>query len=541
MSDLHEAAKTKFDLVVIGGGCVGTAVAMFAARAGLKTALVERNDFGSGTTAASTELIHGGLQYLFRLQLGIVRKSNQYARRIHRSATHLCRPVPIVIPYYRGGRYPFAALRAVMRVYEWYNRRYKHAPPTVPLTAEEIIRQVPGIRREGLTGGLKYYEWRIDAARLCLTNARLAARHGALVQNHAEVVGLEQQSDGRYGVTIQDERTAQRVTLDTRLVVNATGPWTDELCRMAGLAEPPRIRPTRGAHIFLPKVAEVGLLLEFVDGRHGVALPREHLTMVGTTDDDYYGPLDDMQATGDEAAYLLQGVERLLPAISADDILDTKVGVRPTIYQYGKTEDKVSRDHRVEDHAPSQRPGLISVYGGKLATHTLMAEDVLGIVGQRLQRPLDVPEDYRLPGAPDEDFETYRHRAAAAAAEKYDVDASAAETLVRRYGTEHEAVLELIGERPELSENLCRCRHDGRPIHYVLAAEVHYGVRHEWAHSVDDIRRRTGLGLGECRRNGCLEAAQSILRTIACRGTDSVAGRAGEGAPTPSSSTTARD
>ena len=151
--------------------------------------------------------------------------------------------MPIIVPHYRGGPYPFAALRTVMRVYEWYNRRYKHAPPAQRLTAQEIIEQVPGIRREGLVGGVKYYEWRVDAARLCLANALLAARHGALVRNHASVVGLELRPEGRCGVTIQDERSAERVTLNTRLVINATGPWTDELCRMAGLAEPPRIRP----------------------------------------------------------------------------------------------------------------------------------------------------------------------------------------------------------------------------------------------------------------------------------------------------------
>ncbi len=510
MSAANHADAERFDVAVIGGGCVGTAVAMFAARAGLRTALLERDDFGAGTTSASTELIHGGLQYLFRLKLGIVRQSNEYARRIHDSAAHLCRPVPIVVPAYRGGPIPQAAFRIFMALYERYNRRYKHAPPARRLSADEIVERVPGIRSNGLLGGVEYYEWWIDAARMCLANARYAAEQGADVRNHTNVANIEPTGDGGFRLEIEDRRTRQTGALHARVVINATGPWTDRICRMVGLADSRRIRPTRGAHVFVPKLGDVGLLVHFVDGRFGIIVPRGPLSMIGTTDDDYYGDLDSMQATEDEIGYLLDGARHVLPGADLDHVVDTKVGVRPTIYQYGKNEDKVSRNHRVEQLSDADMPGFFSIYGGKLATHTRMAEDVLAAVGEYLGRSIEAPADYRLPGAPQGELESLLAEVSAIAA-RSGCEEAAVESLMRRYGTRYDAVLRIVQERPELGENLCRCQRDGAPAQYVLAAEVEYGRQQEWVHTPADIGRRTGLGVGECRQNGCLDRAARLL------------------------------
>lgn len=535
----HECRET-FDLVVIGGGCVGTAVAMFAAQAGARTALVERDDFGSGTTGASTELIHGGLQYLFRLRLAIVRQSNEYARRIYQSASHLCRPVPIIVPCYRGGPVPWRALRVFMALYERYNRRYKQAPPAEKLTASDIVRHLPGIDQRGLIGGVKYYEWWIDAPRLCLSNALWAAEQGATIRNHANVVGIDRSDGGPFRIAVDDRRSGRRVELKSRALVNATGPWTDRLCQLAGSTDAPRIRPTRGAHLLVPRVADVGLLLHFVDGRFGIIVPRGHLSLIGTTDDDYYGDLDRLTISEDEVGYLFQGAQRFLPELRREDVVDTKVGIRPTIFQYGKNEDKLSRDHRIERNG-TKAPGMISVYGGKLATHTLMAEDVLAAVGKALDRTFPCPADYRLPGAPRRDVDRYLEDLAGTRSEAAPaIDASAREALVRRYGTRHDRVLELIAKRPELAENLCRCQRDGQPAQHVLAAEVVLAARDEWAISREDITRRTGLGLGTCKRHGCLDRVEPWLAEVSCPTIDSHAGPGGAASPTCSGSTNDR-
>jgi len=501
----HDDPREPFDLLVIGGGCVGTSVAMFAACGGMKTALVEADDFGAKTTAASSELIHGGLQYLFRLRLGIVRQSNEYARRIYRSATHLCHPLPIVVPCYRRGPIPLTALRLFMRLYERYNRRLRHAPAMRNLTADDIIRRVPGIRRDGLLGGVEYYEWQINAPRLCLATAQSAAIHGAWVRNHARVTDIKCLNDGNFRVVVDDLRHGQPRTLTARSVVNATGPWTDALCRMAGINDSRRIRPTRGAHVFVPKIADVGLLEHLIDGRFAIIVPRGHLSMIGTTDDDYYGDLDDLQATDDEIAYLLQGVKHLLPAFSTDEVIDTKVGVRPTIFQYGKTEDKVSRDHRVEEHDDAQLSNFVSVYGGKLATHTLMAEDTLSIVAKKLDMPFAaLTTGYRLFGTPEGDPESL-FSTARSEAEKYALNSDAMETLARRYGTHYANVARMTVDDPTLKENICQCQAHGQVANYVLAAEVRYALRYEWAMNSADVARRTGMHVGSCRTSGCLE------------------------------------
>lgn len=510
MANHHNDFREPFDVLVIGGGCVGTSVAMFAARAGITTALVEADDFGAKTTAASSELIHGGLQYLFRFKLGIVRQSNEYARRIYDSAAHLCHPLPIVVPSYRGGPVPLLALKLFMAMYERYNRRLRKAPPMRSLTPEEIIRRVPGIRREGLQGGVEYYEWQVDSPRMCLATAQAAANHGAWVRNHARVTSIERQPDGNYEVVVHDQRTSESRTLHARVVVNATGPWTDELCRMAGINDQPRIRPTRGAHVFVPKIADVGLLEHLIDGRFAIIVPRGQLSMIGTTDDDYYGDLDNLQATQDEVSYLMQGAKHLLPGLNPEEVIDTKVGVRPTIFQYGKTEDKVSRDHRVEEHNDAQLANFISVYGGKLATHTLMAEDVMNLVAKRLQVPFAAPSDYRLPGTPEDDPEALFAEARAAAT-NYDLPATAMETLARRYGTRYEAVAQLAVDKPRLKENLCRCSLEGNATSYVLAAEVEYVLRHERALTPEDVERRTGMHVGSCRSTGCVERLHNLV------------------------------
>jgi len=503
----------EFDLVVIGGGCVGTAIAMLGSRAGLDVALVEKDDFGSKTSAASSEMIHGGLQYLAKLQFSIVRKSNQYAGRIMSSARHLVEPLAIVFPYYQGGPVSGRALRLLLRTYERYNTRFKHAPPGQPLNAQQIVDRIPLIRSEGLMGGTLYYEWGIDAPRMCLTNAMWAAEQGAWVRNHTQVVGFERQNERIVGIWVDDERTGRRALIRGKMGVNATGPWADRLCELAKAGGGPHIRPTKGVHLFLPRCGDTGLILHFIDDRFGFMISRGPYSLIGTTDDDYYGLLDHGLVTRDEVGYLLQGAQRFLPGLSQDDIVDTKWGVRPTAFAYGQIEDKVNRDHRIVDHEEYGTPGFWSIYGGKLATHTWMAEDLLSRVFKKLGRVYRPIESYQLPGGPDKAVSDYIDEVAPAAASRYGLHVEDVASVIRRYGTRHEDVLDLIEEDPNLRQNLCRCTRNGQPVRRVLAAEVLYGVQHEMALTLADIGRRTGLDTGLCNRNRCLDQAGQLLRS----------------------------
>ncbi len=503
-----------FDVVVIGGGCVGTAVAMLAAQADLSVALVEKDDFGSKTSAASTEMIHGGLQYLSKMQFSIVRKSNQYAGRIMRSLRHLVEPIPIIFPYYEGSTFTARALRMLLRTYERYNSRYKHAPTGRPLAPDHIAELIPGIRREGLGGGSLYYEWGIDAPRMCLANAMWAAENGAFVRNHAEVTRFAREDDRVVGVWIADKRTGENLLLRGRHIVNATGPYTDKICDMAGAGGGPHIRPTKGVHLLLPKVYDTGLVLQFIDDRFGVFVPRGSYSLVGTTDDDFYGPLDHSYVSQDEYGYLMQGLKRFVPGIAVEDVVDTKWGVRPTAYAYGQIEDKLSRDHRIVNHEENGAPGFWSVYGGKLATHTWMAEDLLGRIAKTEEWAYEPNEEYLLPGGPDKPVEEYIEDIAESATARYGLEREDVESVVRRHGTRFYEVLDLTSDEPSLKRNLCRCTRDGKPVRRVLAAEVVYSARHEMALTPKDVGRRTGLNVGLCNRNRCLDAAAEVLEFL---------------------------
>ncbi|MBN1344025.1 MAG: glycerol-3-phosphate dehydrogenase/oxidase [Phycisphaerae bacterium] len=514
METINAIQSREFDLVVIGGGCVGTAVAMFASQAGSSVALVEKDDFGARTSGASSEMIHGGLQYLAKMQFAIVRKSNQYAGRIMLSCRHLVEPIPIVFPYYEGGTVSARALRMLLRTYERYNQRYKHAPPGRPMSPGQIVERIPMIRPDKLAGGSLYYEWGIDAPRMCLANAIWAVENGAFVRNHAAVVDIERR-DGRIaGVWVDDERTGERILLTAKAVINATGPYTDKICELAGAVGQRRIRPTKGVHLIFPKISDTGMVVQFIDDRFGVIIPRGAYTLLGTTDDDYYGPLDHYYVTQDEFGYLMQGAQQFLPGLSKDDVVDTKWGVRPTAFFYGQIEDKLSRDHMIVDHEPEGAPGLWSIYGGKLATHTWMAEDLLNRLAKQQESRYDPIEEYRLPGGPDLPVEEYVAEIAPEATAKYGVAPEDVDAVVRRHGTRYEAVLDLTLEDPSLKRNLCRCRINGQPVRRVLAAEVVYAARYEMALTADDIGRRTGLSVGLCNRNRCLDAAAEVLDSL---------------------------
>jgi glycerol-3-phosphate dehydrogenase len=210
----------------------------------------------------------------------------------------------------------------------------------------------------------------------------------------------------------------------------------------------------------------------------------------------------------------MQGAQQVLPSLSKEDVVDTKWGVRPTAFFYGQIEDKLSRDHLIVDHAEDGAPGLWSVYGGKLATHTWMAEDFLNQFAKQQERKYEAQEEYRLPGGPETPVDDYIAEIAPAATAKYGLEPEDVAAVVRRYGTRYESVLDLTLDDPSLKRNLCRCRLDGESVRRVLAAEVVYGARHEMALTADDVGRRTGLNVGLCNRNRCLDGAAEVLDSL---------------------------
>jgi glycerol-3-phosphate dehydrogenase len=308
-------------------------------------------------------------------------------------------------------------------------------------------------------------------------------------------------SASRYVVDAHDRTTARRHRVRARAVVNATGAWSPVTAALGGLPQAGvRVRPGKGIHVVLDRrIANYGVLSEAIDGRQIFVMPWQNASILGTTDDDYYGDLDDVAATSEEVRYLVQGVARVLPSVRLARAIGTYAGVRPSLYGYGQNEDALSRDHRVVDHAKDGAPGVYSMIGGKLASYRLFAQELSDAVAPR-EFSVNAPcttHTKPLPGGehvPD----------AIALSEKYRLTPVAARRLVYRHGERALRILDRTRDRPTERDVTCTCEP-------VIEAEIRHAVRHELARTVADVARRTRLGLGACGGMRCAARCGQIV------------------------------
>ena len=489
---LEELGSGPFDLLVIGGGITGAGVALDAASRGLSVALVERDDFASGTSSKSSKLIHGGLRYLQQREFRMVYQGLAERQRALRNASHLVRVLPFLIPIlsHDGLINPkiARALGTAMWMYDLtggarigkLHRR---------LTAEEAISHMPTMPRDNLAAAYLYYDAQTDDARLTLTIARTAATHGAVVANRARVVGLIKDAPGRVrGATI--EADGAQIDVQARVVVNATGVWSDDVRALDEGAHPHSIRPAKGIHITVPwdKVRnDIAVIVPVPKDRRSIfVVPWGGFAYIGTTDTDYSGPLDDPAVTSDDVSYLLDAVNlAVTEPITKADVLATWAGLRPLVAggSVGEKTADLSRHHQVQ---PGQS-GMITITGGKLTTYRRMAADAVDVVMSQLgRRGTSRTKRLALVGATG--------------------TAPPDEHLARRYGTLSADVSSLARDDPTLAEELV----PGLPYR---KAEAIYAVRHEMAMTLDDVlSRRTRARL--LHRDATAAAAGDVAQLI---------------------------
>jgi glycerol-3-phosphate dehydrogenase len=494
------------DVAVVGGGINGTGVARDLALRGLRVALFERSDLAFGASGNSSGMIHGGLRYLSSAP-HVTETSCRDSGYIQQIAPHLLFRIPFLMPLRSGaqGRLMFELIDAYFRAYDDY-QPLKRGEPHCRLDAADMRRLEPGLVGS-LAGGLTFDEWGVDGARLCVLNAVDALEHGASVRTHTTVESIARLpasaggGGARYLVEARDRATQRRVRVRARVVVNASGAWSPVTAGLGGL--PParvRLRPGKGIHVVLDRrIANYAILSEAIDGRQTFLEPWQNVSILGTTDDDYYGDPDDVHATSEEVRYLVQSVARVFPGVREARAIGTYAGVRPTLYAYGKNEDVLSRDHAVVDHRADGAPGVYSMIGGKLASFRLFAQELSDrAMLKDFDRSAPCTTHTRpLPGGegvPD----------AIALAGRHAVTPVAARRLVYRHGARSLRVLERAQSRPGERDVTCPCEP-------VLEAEVRYAVRHELARSVDDVARRTRLGLGACGGMRCAARCGQIV------------------------------
>jgi glycerol-3-phosphate dehydrogenase len=484
-------------VLVIGGGITGTGVARDAALRGLRTALVEQNDFASGTSSRSSRLVHGGIRYLEHGQLGLVFESSAERRTLRRIAPHLVRPLAFVWPVYRGARVPRWKLAAGLTLYDLL-ALFRNVAPHERLNVRGVLKGEPKLRRDQLLGGARYWDAATDDARLTLATARSAAAAGAVVVNHARVKALRH-ADGRVtGALVVDTIEGMHVNVEARVVVNATGPWSDAVEQLADVGAHPNVRGSKGVHIAVARerignVAALTLLAP-QDGRVMFVLPAGDFAIIGTTDTYEKVAPDEVRASPADVAYLLEAANHFFPdaALTRQDVVAAWAGLRPLLAGSADTNGgdpgSASREHAILERVP----GLVSVTGGKLTTYRVMARDTVDAVQRALGRTRARARTAReaLPGGRLTDVRREIERAAELVG-----DAAVAERLVHAHGSAWRDVWATATAEPDLAVRI----DESRPY---LLAELRYAVTHELACTLGDLLiRRTPVAF-ETRDHG---------------------------------------
>jgi glycerol-3-phosphate dehydrogenase len=383
----------RYDVIIIGAGINGAGIARDAAMRGLKVLLIEKGEIGQGTTVASTRLIHGGLRYLEHFEFGLVRESLREREILLRIAPHLVRPLAITIPIYKQSKRGRLTIRAGMLLYDLLSWG-KSLPRHKMLSRNETLKQTPGLNPDGLAGSALYYDAQVEfPERLVMENVRSAREHGAEVLTHRRVTNLSVADGNVSGVEFGNEddgENGHKQFAGAAVVINAAGPWIDQILDRLPLKSPRLIGGTKGSHIIVspfPSAPANAIYVEArSDGRPIFIIPWNKLYLIGTTDVRFEGDPDDVRCELWEIDYLLSETNLALPSahLTRDSILDTYSGVRPLPVTSDKDEQSITRRHFIRQHP--QLPNLLSIVGGKLTTYRSLAEECVDLVFQKLRK-----------------------------------------------------------------------------------------------------------------------------------------------------------
>ncbi|MFA5814739.1 MAG: glycerol-3-phosphate dehydrogenase/oxidase [Bacteroidales bacterium] len=383
---LNQLRTVHWDLLIIGGGITGAGIALDAASRGIKTALVEKNDFASGTSSKSTKLVHGGLRYLKQLEFALVSEVGRERAIVHKNAPHLVIPEKMLMPLVKGGTYGQLSSSFGLEVYDILANVRKQDRRHM-LSKEETLAIEPLLNEATLLGSGYYSEYRTDDARLTIELIKAAQRKGAVCFNYCEVHSLSNGDSKISGVVCTDHIGGHELYVKARYVVNASGPWVDHIRKMNNSITKKRLHLTKGVHIVLPHEklpVKHSIYFDVPDGRMIFTIPRGRTTYIGTTDTDYQGDLDNILTTREDAQYLIDAVNSTFPGIrlTLGDIESSWAGIRPLIHQEGKSTSEISRKDEIFE-APD---GLISIAGGKLTGYRKMAQKTVDLVVKRFEK-----------------------------------------------------------------------------------------------------------------------------------------------------------
>lgn len=381
---LEDLESTTFDLLVIGGGITGAGIAWDAAKRGMKTALIEKNDFAFGTSSRSTKLIHGGLRYLKKGEVKLVREVGREREWLHRHAPHLVTPMPMLLPIYKGGTFGYFSTSVGLYVYDRL-AGVKRSERRMMYRRDDTVLQEPLLKQEGLLGSGRYYEYRSDDARLTIEVLKTAVRHGAWAINYTEAADFMYYRSKICGVKAVDRLTGRELEIRAKRIINAAGPWVDPVRSKDHALKDKRLLLTKGVHLVVDHAklpVRQAAYFDVPDGRMIFVIPRDGKTYIGTTDTVFTGNPDRPRTTAADRQYLLDAVNGIFQGfrLDADDVEAMWAGLRPLISEEGKKPSDVSRRDEIWESAS----GLITLAGGKLTGFRKMAEKAVDYVAASL-------------------------------------------------------------------------------------------------------------------------------------------------------------
>lgn len=485
--DPETSVTDHYDIVVIGGGINGAGIARDAALRGAKVILLEKNDFGGGTSSWSSRLIHGGLRYLEHGEIPLVFESLHERRYLRELASHLVRGLKLSIPIYADSQRGKFLIRLGMLVYDLLSIR-KKLPKHRMLTARELLLEEPGLREEGLTGGAQYFDAQVTfAERLVIENVIAAQEAGAVVRNYSTVIGITVRDQAVRSVQFVDQNSGVETEIFARVVVNAAGPWVDRVLATVNREMKPVMGGTKGSHIVVSRFPGAPSSAFYVearkDGRPFFIIPWNDLVLIGTTDIRYQGDPGDVTASTEEVDYLIEETNAVFPSagLSRASIHYTYAGVRPLPRHDKGPESAITRKHIILTHRGLAK-GLMSIIGGKLTTYRNLAELVVNKSMRELRGEFDECQtrERPLPGCVDLDDATRKVMASPG------ISKACANRLLSIYGSRALDILTLSAEQPGFIDE----------AETVLVAEVLHAIRKEFAATLTDIvHRRLMIGL----------------------------------------------
>jgi glycerol-3-phosphate dehydrogenase len=469
MSRLEKGQNQEFDVIIIGGGIIGCGIARDAAMRGLNAALFEQNDFGSGTTAGSTRLIHGGLRYLEQLDFKLVKMDLQERAILLKIAPHLVKPLPFILPFYETNFFTRTKFKIGLSLYDFFagkDNLEKHQT----LTTKEIASLEPNLSTENLHGGALFYDAQCNLPeRLCLENALDAEMLGAQIFNYARVVDAIRENNAIKGVVVEDRfKPGQAVNIYGKIVINASGAWFNQVAGIIEKENTHKIRLTKGIHLACPPSLKKRSVIfnSPIDGRAMFVIPWLDYTWIGTTDTDYQGDPKNAKASQEDVQYLIESAKKIIPSLKSDEVYFSTAGIRALVRAKG-SESSVSRMHKIEN----PKSGLINVLGGKITGYRAISEEVVDYICQLFGNSSECKTaETPLPGA------------------KGRIEIDSFDSLAEIYGFRVHEILEMI----EKDKSLAQPIHENYPE---IKAQVKFAVEKEHCRTAKDfIFRRTKLG-----------------------------------------------